>query len=119
MRGHDALIELRMRGRAKSVCIGTDRESAYLDANWPALGLPDAFVSIDPSDRLIDLDLRFLVGLPVHIDGCDEKRVEAVFEAAKAAGACRVVASVFRVNSQGEHETTRMMDSEELMTWQM
>jgi hypothetical protein len=74
-------------------------------------------VSIDPADRLVDLDLRFVVGLGVHIDGCDEKRVVAVFEAAKAAGAARVFASVFSRNAAGEHRTIRMLDSEELMTW--
>jgi hypothetical protein len=117
MRGHEALIEMRLKGRAKAVCIGTDKESAYLSANWPSLGLQHAFVNIEPADRLVDLDLRFLVGLAVHIDGCDEKRVVSVFEAAKAAGAVRVFASVFNRTATGEFQTVRMLDSEELMTW--
>lgn len=119
MRGHEQLIELRMRGKAMAVSIGTDRDQTlYLPSHWPALGTSHAFIAIQPDERLIDLDLRFLVGLRVHVDGCDADRVDEVYEAAKAAGATRVLATIFR-NNNGEHQTVRMLDSEGVMLWEM
>lgn len=117
MHGHEPLLRLRMAGKAMSVSIDTDHDaSRWLPTNWPRIGTSHAHVSIDPSERLVDLDLRFLAQLMVHIDGLDEKRVVEVFEACKKAGALRVVATVFR-RVAGQLETTRMLDTEELMTW--
>lgn len=117
MHGHEHLVKLRMAGKAMSVSIGTDHEqSRWLSSNWPRVGMSQAHVSIAPEERLVDLDLRFLVKLMVHIDGTDEKRVVEVFEACKKAGALRVVGTVFR-RLGDEFRTVRLLDSEELMTW--
>lgn len=118
MRGQDALIAMRLRGRApKAVAVETELTGAHnLAKNWPSLGTGFAHIAIDPAESLVGMDFRCMVGLRVHIDGGDEKRVEAVFNAIKAAGAGRVLASVFKPRGQ-EFETVRMFDSEDLLVW--
>jgi len=117
MRGQENLIAMRLKGKAMAVSIGTDKDqSLYLPANWKSLGTSHAFVAIDPDEKLRDLDLRFLVSLRVHVEGCDDARVVEVFEAAKQAGALRVIGTVFKRQGE-EYRTVRMLDTEGLMEW--
>lgn len=76
MTGHEMIIEMRKRHkRPKSVWVWLGINPLSLAALWP--DLPDfwAFpeVDVDPKDTIEALDLRFLVGLQVHIDGNDTR----------------------------------------------
>lgn len=118
MRGHEALLSMRMKGKVpRAVAVETDLSGAHnLAKSWPTLGTGFAHIAIDPSESLEGLDLRCMASLRVHIHGEDEKRVAAVFEAITAAGASRVLASVFRRKGE-EFETVRMFDSESVLVW--
>lgn len=117
MRGHEALIALRLRGKALPVSIGTDDGGNYLTARWRDMGMGTAFVSIAPEDRLSSLDLRFVVGLEVWIDGRERRRVNEVFDAVVAAGASRVLGATMASRPNGESEVAAMRDSKGVLTW--
>lgn len=117
MRGHEALIALRLRGKALPVSIGTDDAGNQLTARWREMGMGTAFVSIGPTDRVASLDLRFVVGLEVWIDGRDAHRVAEVFEAVRAAGASRVLGATMTTKPNGESEVASMLDTKGVLTW--
>lgn len=96
MRGHEAVIEMRQQGRVPQAIrlhVGGDL-SAYYWRDWPTY-TTTAQVHIPDDDSLGRLDLRFVVGLLVWVDGADADRVEAVEAAVKGAGASRVLTAVY------------------------
>lgn len=96
MRGHEPIIAMRRRGvRPASVWL-TDApppkplaDGTRLD--WWAFGkiLP-AEVSIEPGDHPLRTDLRFVVGLRVHVMLDDPERMHAFVQACRDAGAAQV-----------------------------
>lgn len=121
MRGHEQLIAMRMRGLLPpyGVAIETDAQPSRWPMLWAASPYEPcmAHVHIGPSERLGGLDLRYLVGLEVKVDGQDAERVRAVFEACLRAKAQRVIGVVF--TRRGENCTTQqMMDSKGEANWQ-
>lgn len=94
MIGHMPLIALRMaHKRPKAVWLWVGIPPNNWAANWhefeDLLAHPE--VVIEPSDNPKILDLRFLVGLQVHIDGNDtDDRMFGVHLACMAAGASDV-----------------------------
>jgi hypothetical protein len=87
MRGHELLIEMRLRGLKPELVFLVD---APVDNKWrEPTDTPEVSVFTDVPERA---DLRFLVGLRVSISASTESRAKAFFEAAKAAGA-EIVAS--------------------------
>lgn len=93
MRGHQALITMRMEGYAP--------EMVWFDVDSPHLPMPDdwhhvspnhAHLQLQPSDNLATLDLRCVVGLTVFVDGHETRRVVAIRDACIKAGAKRVIA---------------------------
>jgi hypothetical protein len=92
MRFHAPLIALRQRGkRPESVFLLVDCTDAE-DGCWPERDSGHARIAIDATDDPKRLDLRFLVGSTVHVQGFDERRIEAAFRAAVTAGAAQVAA---------------------------
>lgn len=84
MRGHEKIIELRRRG--------VTPEHVFLD-DWPK-SLDGVIDEVDVSADAPGLcDLRFLVGLNVHIASADERRAKAFCEAAMRASAALVIAT--------------------------
>lgn len=74
MTGHEGLIRMRKAGkRPESVWIWLGTNPLSVAALWTDLSDFWAFpeVDISPKDKIETLDLRFLVGLQVHIDGND------------------------------------------------
>ena len=72
MNGHQPLIELRRRRLTTPAVFVTDGAVEFnLDRNWthPVWGSDFAHVRIDEADIPEALDLRFAVGLNVHLDG--------------------------------------------------
>jgi hypothetical protein len=75
MRGHDELIAMRIRGdhpQAVNIC------DFPVKLDWAEFGsCPTVCVN---DDFVIDLDLRFVFGMIVHIDGHDEARADAIMQ---------------------------------------
>ncbi|MEQ1692334.1 MAG: hypothetical protein ABMA00_13670 [Gemmatimonas sp.] len=99
MRGAANLIEMRKRRKAPAMI--------FLDADKERLPFPDwelhnvagertniMHLQPEPGESLGRLDLRCLVGMVVVISGKDAARVHAVRDAAIAAKAKRVIATV-------------------------
>lgn len=93
MRGHKALVAMRLKGRKPAM--------VWFDADYPKLPMADdwqedrpdhAHLQIDRHENVETLDLRCLVGLTVFVDGQDVRRVVAVRDACIKAGAERVIA---------------------------
>ncbi len=94
MRGHEKLIEYRRMGKSPRDVFVNDYPC---NTDWYENPGDHATISTDGDDVEL-LDLRFLVGLTVHISSPSEIRAKALFEACKRAKALRVGASV----TQGE-----------------
>lgn len=90
MRGHDKLIAMRLEGlKPKSVSLC----DFPIDTDWAKWGdLPRICVKGDP---IVDLDLRFVVGLMVFIDSNSEERAEALLQKCIDNGAAIVASSSF------------------------
>lgn len=97
MRGHTPIIAMRNRGKKPAfVYLDTTRTTAPMREweDWPGVSPAIASVWIEPDDVPHRLDLRYVFGLSVVVTGIDADRVKALADAAYAAGALRVVASV-------------------------
>lgn len=75
MRGHDELIAMRIRGehpKAVNIC------DFPVKLDWAEFGeCPTVCVS---DDYVVNLDLRFVFGMIVHIDGHDEARADELMQ---------------------------------------
>lgn len=90
MNGAKELLDLRRRGiKPASVCI-YDYE---FDTEWLDYGeLPRVTVH---KDKIIDLDLRFVVGMTVMIEGYNKDRTDHLFERCINAGASIIASSTY------------------------
>lgn len=87
MIGHMPLIEIRKAGKApKAVWIWVGMDGKKWAASWADFEdtLAHPKVCIEDKDRIDQLDLRFLVGMQVHIDGNDDRVLEAHLASLKA-----------------------------------
>lgn len=87
MRGHEAIIRMRLRRQVPAIVFINDYPCL---TDWERHG-DHATVCVD-GDVLQALDLRFLVGLRVSISSGNEDRARRLFEMAKSAGAAFVAA---------------------------
>ena len=114
MRGHQPILAMRRRRVApKSVWLSTDPIDPDLWRAWPEF-CSHAHVQIDVGDNAQALDLRFLVGMLVFVDGNNQSRVEEIERAAIDAGAARVLGAVFGSKAK----CLAMTDSEGALEWQ-
>lgn len=94
MIGDTPIVRMRKGGMApKSVWVWVGTSPASLASQWHEI--PEFWahpeVAILPADKIETLDLRFAVGLQVHIDGNDSKdRILAAHRAFSYAGASGV-----------------------------
>jgi hypothetical protein len=122
MRGHAPLIAMRMQHRKPSgwVCItlGTDDRS-WLADNWPGMVGTGPFIAIGAAESIDRLDLRFVIGLEVVVDGdvSQADRVWQTFEACIRAGASRTLGAVMCDRANGELETVEHRDSKGVLVW--
>lgn len=95
MRGHEPLIAMRKAGKLPaSVWFEVDSGEAwrnwpqYLGVNWARFPgkIGSADVLIEPDDSIPRLDLRFVVGMTVHVQGVDANRVGQLHYACREAG---------------------------------
>ena len=90
MRGHDKLIAMRMAGKTPDCVSLWDFD---MDTDWARWGdLPRVCVKGTPT---IDMDLRFVIGLTVHIEAHSEDRAEEMLAKCVEAGAVIVAASSY------------------------
>jgi hypothetical protein len=98
MIGHLPIIKMRLRGIVPSVVwlndymnqTSRDWHETRTKTGKPIRALFPS-VSIEPSDAIRSLDLRFLFGVEVRASSPDEKRAKALFEACKSVGASVVI----------------------------
>lgn len=103
MTGQDQILVLRRGGRAPVTVWLTDERGAPLDGST---------VYVAPDDVPELLDLRFLVGLTVLVDGDTDARVDRLTRACVAAKARRVVGNTFRGD-----RIVRITDTDGALTW--
>ena len=89
MKGHEGIIQMRIKGQAPELVYLDDYETSLTD--WRELGTTPV-VSLN-NEAPEALDLRFLVGLSVSVTSRSEDRAKRLFNACKAAGAKWVGAS--------------------------
>lgn len=98
MTGHEQLKKMRLMGMKPQAVWVVDYQT-QISRDWHAprtlTGKPmeqhQPSVSIEPTDKINSLDMRFLVGLVVHVSSSEEKRAKALFKQCKAAGASIVI----------------------------
>lgn len=99
MRGHEPLLALRRRGfRPDAVWLWDYPQPKPLSDGtrmdwWAFRDIGSAEVTIEPTDHPARADLRFVVGLQVHVMLPDPDRMRAFVKACKDAGAARVFGS--------------------------
>lgn len=76
--------------------------------------LPSVYIA--PGERIQHLDLRFLVGLDVHLVAPSYHRMVEALYACRQAGAKRVIAVTHDTNLQ---RVTYLLDTETSYQWQM
>ena len=99
MYGHEPIIKMRLAGRRPGA-VFIDDHPCPVARDWhnPGRKYGERWPADYPSvcthgDLMSSIDLRFLVGLRVHISATNRGRAKALFEKAKAAGAAMVVAT--------------------------
>lgn len=100
MIGHEPILKMRMSGVRPSIVFINDfadpvaKDWHNPGARYGQVWEPDyPTISIEPTDRIEALDLRFLVGMAASVSGSTESRAKALLNACKRAGAAKVVAS--------------------------
>jgi hypothetical protein len=121
MRGHEPLVAMRLRGHVPAA-VFVDADGTLprsFTSGWTTPAYPGAtlhaHIVIDPTDAVPLLDLRFVVGLVVHVDGADAQRVSEIGVACLEAGARRVVTAV--VSAGMEPDAIVINDSDGALTW--
>lgn len=100
MKGHQQLIDMRLRGRLPlSLYIGVDEVwPRWFTSDWTTETCHGsgvhAHVLVEPEDLIDRLDLRFVVGMTVQVSGDEDARVKAVGMRCLEEGASRVVTFV-------------------------
>lgn len=102
MRGHEGIIAMRIRGvRPKTVFLC----DFPCETDWEKYG-DYPTIQTSPREPAKSLDLRFLVGLRVHVAGMEIERTKELFEACKDAGAAFVIGSAAAKVDAWRYETT-------------
>jgi len=101
MTGHEPLIAMRKAGqRPEAVFLDDFHSPSARDWSEPGKAFGQVWpmdyptIEIAQNDNPRTLDLRFVVGLQVHISSPKESRAKALFERARQCGAAVVAAAV-------------------------
>lgn len=118
MRGQTQLEAMRRRGFVPEVVhIATRPIARHFADRWEWYSPRFAQLQAEGNPRRADM--RCLIGLWVQVDGEDREIVKAWAEAAKAAGARRVVTSLADCSAPEEwkHSIVEMTDTEGVLVW--
>ncbi len=116
MRGHEPLVAMRRRDSKPSDFVEVLMRPYPLRGDWATREFRKGRVFVDPFDAVDRLDLRFLVGCDVMVDGEDPDRVRRLYAALQRHKARRVIANCGRV-VDGVGRLDFVLDTEELLTW--
>lgn len=121
MRGHEPILAMRRAGAAPISVWVNDQGEDYTPETSASRGWMTrsarACVELLPSDNPRTLDLRFLVGMTVHLQSRSERRMQEFIDSAMACGAHRVIGSVTTANEY--HATVhRVTDTAGAFTWE-
>lgn len=114
MRGHEALVAMRLAGVAPLSIEIRDEVPGWVATEWPALFPRFAQLSISPTEPLEALDLRCVVGLPVQVASTNAKRLGQLLRRVKREKPARVLGLLFDQHS----DLLSVYDSERVATWQ-
>lgn len=121
MRGQTQLEATRRRGYVPEVVfIDADSKPVRrVDAMFDPLAGGAARLGLLPGESPARVDLRCVVGLVVHVSGTDANRVQAMRDAAIAAGASRVISATTERTNQGwqPFRTVELTDTAGLESW--
>lgn len=93
MRGQEHLIALRRSGKTPAAVWVFDGQPARASRLDRRLCEPDV-ISVCAEDNPRSLDMRFVVGLTVHVMAFDGRRFDGLLHACTEAGAKRVLGSL-------------------------
>ena len=109
MTGHKTLIAMRRSGLKPPFVVVTDGVKC-IEADYT--------VEVGDEETPEVMDLRFLVGCTVMVEGINSQRVDRIAKACVAAKAGRVIATTHRKTAPMRLEITRITDTEGVMNWQ-
>ena len=113
MKGHDALIAMRLSGAAPLTVDLIDGEMTDAAKAWPVQTPRVAVVSVLPDEPLHGLDLRCLVALPVQVSSGCRKRLGELLRRVKREQPARLIGALF----DDRRELVEVYDSEGVATW--
>ena len=113
MRGHEAILAMRRRGRKPTMVRLELRSFSRAIPDW---GLPDDMVIVEPTDVIARLDLLFVVGCLVLVDDQNAQRVRALADAALTQGARRVIAHLVAPR-RDTFDLLEIHDTEQALSW--
>jgi hypothetical protein len=116
MRGHEPIIALRQRDQKPSDFVEVLMQPFPRRQDWAQREFCRGRVFVEPSDAIDRLDLRFLVGCDVMVDGEDAERIQRLYAALQRHKARRVIANCGRV-VDGVGRLDFILDTQELLTW--
>ncbi len=103
MLGHEYLINMRKRGyKPRSVWVECLPMGSFAKSLISPQIKNDMDIHLDARDISCAsrLDLRFLMGLNVYVNGPDDETTQAVADACLKAGAVKVIASFFDLSKR-------------------
>lgn len=112
MHGQEKLVEMRLKGVVPDwVWFDMDTTNVIDQAkDWVDRDNARAQIQLDVGDKVSRLDVRFVRGLPVWIDGMCQADVHELRDKCKAMGASRVIASVMKRYGSGEFVSFKCVD---------
>lgn len=118
MRGHEAIIAMRRQRLAPEVVVVED---VGADVNWHKYSDATPNVEILETERVEQLDLRWSVGLNLHLSFLGENRANQVMNAFLKYKPKRVICCAFekKFNAHGlpAPELIETIDTDGVMTW--
>lgn len=116
MRGHEPFVAMRRRDRKPTEFVEVLMQPYPLRGDWASREFRKGRVFVDPSDAVDRLDLRFLIGCDVMVDGEDADRLRRLYAALERHKARRVIANCGRVVN-GVGRLDFVLDTAEVLTW--
>ncbi len=126
MRGADRLVSMRKSGHVPAI-VWLDAEEDPLpfaegwpDDKWLEHAQTHSHLQLSTGERAVRADMRCVVGLMVYVSGPNAERVHALRDAAIAAKAKRVIASVLTPRGSGEwiaYHLDETTDTAGVLTW--
>jgi len=113
MRGHEALVAMRMRGAVPLSVDVIDGEPSAAAKAWVTEFPRFAVLAVQPGEPLHSLDLRCLVGLPVQVSSSNRDRLGQLLRRVREEQPARLIGTLF----DDRQRLVEVYDSEGIATW--